>query len=139
MRVWRWTAASNTLASTEERAQGDWEKGVNKERRPGKEEWVLSQTLDVFQRQYLRTGAQKNHVLTRIWWDKASGICPTQRTRIRGEKKQASFHIFLEVAKRWDERGEDKTLNKLRVEVMLGNKEATRRDVEEENRYCQDA
>ena len=32
------------------------------------------------------------------------------------------------MAKRWDERGkDDKTLNKLRVEVMLGNREDKRR------------
>ena len=39
--------------------------------RLGKGEWVLSKTLEVFQRQYLRTGAQKNiimgHVPARIW------------------------------------------------------------------------
>ena len=91
---------------------------------------VLSKTLEVLGR-HLRTGAQKTHmglVPARIWWHEAFRICPTQRTRIKGKKKQASFHIFLEVAKRWDERGEDKTLNELRVEVMLGNKEARRRE-----------
>ena len=64
-------------------------------------------------------------VPARIWWDKASGICPTQRTRIRRKGMEASFHIDLEMAKRRDERAEDeKTLRKVRVEVVR----ATRRE-----------
>ena len=67
-------------------------------------------------------------VAARIWRDKALGIYPAQRIRIRDKKKQSSLDIVLEVPERWDERGEDdKTLNKLIVEVMLGNREATRR------------
>ena len=107
--------------------------------RLGKGEWVLSQTLEVLQRKYLTTGAQKLIIMglvpARIWWHDAFGICPTQRN------KQGSFDIFLEVTIRWDERGgDDKTLNKLRVDVMLGNKEVKRRVTwKKESGNCQEA
>ena len=100
--------------------------------RHGKGEWVLSKTLEVFQRQYLRTGAQKTHhygpCATQDLVGQGLRDLPNSKNQDQCKKKQASFDIFLEVTKRWDERGEDdKTLNKLRVDVILGNKEAKRR------------
>ena len=72
-------------------------KRCQQEERHGKGEWVLSKMLEVFQRQYLTTGAQKTHHY---------GPCATQdlvarglrdlhnsKNQDQGKKKQASFDI----------------------------------------------
>ena len=91
--------ASNTVASTEELAEGDWEKGVNKERDLEKEGGCCQRRLRFFKDSTSRRALKKlinmGLVPARIWWDKAFGICPTQRIGTTGKKKQASFDIFL--------------------------------------------
>ena len=87
------------LASTEEPAQGEREKGVNKERDLEKEGGFCQRRVRCFKDSTSGRALKKlinmGLVPPRIWWDEAFGICPTQRIGTTGKKKRASFDIFL--------------------------------------------
>ena len=74
-------------------------KGVNKERDLEKESGRCPRRLRCFKDSTSGRALKKliimGLVLVRIWWHEAFGICPTQRIRIRGKKKQVSLDIFV--------------------------------------------
>ena len=66
-----------------ERALGDWEKGVNKERDLEKEGGCCHRMLEVFLRQYLTTGRSKNSSLWALCHPGSGGTRPSGSAQLK--------------------------------------------------------